>query len=152
MLGQGIELGFEGQDVETLDRAGSVDAPGDGRRTSSHLLPGRGEAEQGAALIAGVTGLSQQAVVNQAFDERSQGATVEVEAGGQLFHTEAIGVLPHDQHDQVLGVGEAQLPQVLLVGAGDGPAGAVEGEAELVVEGETAVLVHSTQYRLWASS
>ncbi len=81
VFGQGIEFGFESQDIETLDRAGGVNGSGDGFRTSFQLLPGWGEAQQGAAFVAGVAGLSQQAVVNQAFDERGEGSAVEIKSG-----------------------------------------------------------------------
>ena len=98
MLSQGIEFGIEGQDVEALNRAGSVDGPGDGRRASSQLLPGRGEADEGTKLLAGVAGLGQQAVVNQALDERSQGAAVEGEGFGLAVELEVVvPELPQDE-------------------------------------------------------
>src|SRR5699024_6863060 len=58
------------------------------------------------------------------------------------MHAPGSVMFPQCEHGDVLRVGQSQVVEKWLVGAGYRPAGPVEGETQLVVQGEFGMAVH----------
>ena len=86
----------------------------------------------------GGAGPADQARLLHALEQRREGARVEVEALAQGLHCQAV-VLPEQQQDQILRIGEPQLGEQRLIGLRDGPGRGVERKADLILEPEGLV-------------
>ena len=117
------------------------------RPVAASILRGTGRAASRRSSPAGVRWMvtdrsssalafaAYQAGRLQALEERGEGAGVQPELFADGL--DRLGaVLPQDQHDQVLGVGQAQVLEGVPVDAAEGARGGVQREADLVVEAE----------------
>lgn len=106
---------------------------GDGGRLFLQGFSCGGEVHIHHTLVLLVALAVQELLFFQAFKQRGEGTTVQVEALSQFFYAAAI-LLPKQHQHEVLGVGKVQCVQGRPVHASDLPGKGVDGETEVIFQ------------------
>src|SRR4051794_636820 len=112
---------------------GVGDPPGQVGEAVAQAGAGVGEVDPDGALVGGAAFAADEALVVEPFEQRGQGAAVQLQGLAEVAHGGGSAVPQHAQ-DEVLRVGEAVSGESAAVEAGQGPAGRVQLEADHLLE------------------